>query len=274
MKHLKKYRFLILRRIVQSGLLLLFLGGNLFGWKVLTGNYSAAVLFGRLQLADPYATLQILATGFAAGADVLLGALVILLLYGLLLGRMFCSWVCPMNIITDTAIYGSRQLRLKPNINFNRRTRYGVLVVGIVLSVMLALPAFEIISPVAMLHRGVIFGLGAAWAVILAIFLFDLAVTLNGWCGHLCPIGAFYALTGRYALLKVRHNAGNCTDCGKCFEMCHEPQVLDIINLRSGMIRSPECTNCLRCVEVCEDHALKLSVRRPLEKRKKEFISL
>jgi hypothetical protein len=37
-----------------------------------------------------------------------------------------------------------------------------------------------------------------AWAVLLAVFLFDLFVMRHGWCGHLCPVGAFYSLIGRF----------------------------------------------------------------------------
>ena len=253
-----------MRRAVQLSLLFLFLGGNVFGWHVLKGNYSSGLLFDTINLSDPYATLQILATGFIAGTDVLLGALSVLVLYGLIFGRMFCSWICPMNIITDSAIYGSKKLKLNNNLTFSRKTRYGVMVLGIVLSFFLATPAFELISPVAMLHRALIFGTGGVWAVIAGLFLFDFAVTLYGWCGHLCPIGAFYALIGRFAILKIRHEADRCTNCGKCFEVCHEEQVLSIINISSGFIKSGECSSCMRCIEACEDHALKLALRNPL----------
>jgi len=268
MRILRTYRFLILRRLLQISMLLLFFGGNAFGWKILRGNYSSALLFDTIPLSDPYAVIQILATGFVAGADVLIGGIIVLFLYGIIFGRMFCSWVCPMNIVADTAIYGSKKLKIKNNLTFNRKTRYGVMVVGIVLSFFLATPAFEAISPVSMLHRGIIFGMGGGWAIVAALFLFDFAVTRYGWCGHLCPIGAFYSFIGKYAIIKMKHNADNCTNCGKCFEVCHEEQVLDIINVDSGFITSPECTNCSRCVEVCDDNALKISARNPLISKK------
>lgn len=266
MKYLFEYRFLILRRLVQLSLLFLFLGGNRFGWQILKGNYSSGLLFGTISLSDPYAALQILATGFIAGSDVLLGALSILLIYGLIFGRMFCSWVCPMNIVTDTAAFGSKKLHINNKLIFSRKSRYGVMVLGVILSAILATPAFELISPVSMLHRAVIFGMGGAWALIVALFLFDFALTRFGWCGHLCPIGAFYSLVGRYALLKIKHNTKNCTNCGKCFKVCPEEQVLSLINIKSGYIKSGECSVCMRCVEVCADDALKLSIRNPLKK--------
>lgn len=264
MKFIVKYRYLIPRRLLQTGLLLLFFGGNAFGWDVLKGNFSSAMLFSKIPLSDPYAVVQIMATGFIVATDALLGAAIILLLYGLLFGRMFCAWVCPMNIVTDSAIFINKKLQLNKKSMLPRNIRYGVLVLGIVLSFFLSTPAFEAISPVSTLHRGLIFGMGGGWAIIAAVFLFDLALLRNGWCGHLCPIGASYALIGRFALIKVRHDSEKCTDCGRCFEVCPERQVLDIINIKPGIISSSECTNCSRCIEVCDDKALKISLRNPM----------
>ncbi len=56
---------------------------------------------------------------------------------------------------------------------------------------------WEFVNPVSMLHRGLLFGVGLAWLVVLAVFLFDLLVAPRGWCGHVCPVGAFYGLIGK-----------------------------------------------------------------------------
>ncbi|MCK5078974.1 MAG: 4Fe-4S binding protein, partial [Bacteroidales bacterium] len=80
-----------------------------------------------------------------------------------------------------------------------------------------------------------------------------------GWCGHLCPLGALYTLSSRFALIKVKHDAEKCTLCMKCKDVCHEIQVLDLIGEESGYIKGA-CSNCGRCVEVCDDDALKFSV--------------
>lgn len=262
---LKTYRYLISRRIVQLSLLLLFAGSNYFGWTVLRGNFSAASLFETIPLADPYALLQMLFAGFIAASDIFLGTIIILFIYALVAGRMFCSWICPMNIVADTSIYVRKKLNISPTLKFSRKTRYGVLILGLVLSSILGFGAFEAISPISILHRGIIYGMGAGWAIILAIFLFDIAGTKNGWCGHLCPLGAFYSVIGKYSIIKIKHNQPNCTNCNKCFEVCHEAQVLDIIGTQSGIINSSECTNCGRCIEVCDDNALNFRLRNSLK---------
>lgn len=261
MSKINKYRFVIWRRIVQLSLLLLFAGGNYFGWKIVQGNYSSASLFDKIPLADPYAFLQILVSGFIGATDIIVGAIIVFLLYALIFGRMFCTWVCPVNIIADTAIWLIKKLNLKTSIEFSRNSRYGIMILGLLLSAILGIAAFELVSPVSMMHRGVIFGFGAGWAVILALFLFDVSITKYGWCGHLCPLGAFYSLIGRFAILKVYHLEEKCTNCKDCFKVCHEEQVLSIVGKESGYIKSGECTNCASCIEVCNDDALKFSLR-------------
>ena len=258
---LKKYRYLISRRIVQLALLGLFVGANYFGWNILKGNYSSALLFETVPLGDPYAVIQILASGFISSSELILGATIILLVYGLLLGRMFCSWVCPVNIIEDAAIWLNNKLGLKYSLSLSRQIRYWALGLGIILSAILGYAAFEAVSPISMVHRGIIFGIGGGWAFILALFLFDFAITKFGWCGHLCPLGAFYSFISKYALIKVKYNNDKCTQCMKCFAVCPEEQVLSIVTHTSGIIKPAECTNCGRCIEVCDDDALNLSLR-------------
>ena len=74
---------------------------------------------------------------------------------------------------------------------------------GRALATVIFLIVWELVNPVSMLHRGLIFGFGFAWLLIAGIFLFDLLVAARGWCGHVCPVGAFYSVLGRFALLRV-----------------------------------------------------------------------
>ncbi len=256
---LKRNRFLIFRRIVQLFFPILFVGSNIYGWKILEGNYSAAYVFGSFYLADPFAVLQMLVAGFTLNFDLILGAIIILLVYGLLFGRSFCSWVCPINIVTDFALF----VRRKTNMNrydekmpFKRSLRYWILVLSIVVSLFSGVAAFEFVSPVSMLHRGLVFGFGFGIAAVVMVFLFDVFMLKNGWCGYICPLGAFYSVISKYSLIKVNHTKSKCSMCGNCFAVCPERQVLSIIDKQSGSIPNSECTNCGRCIEVCEDDAL------------------
>jgi len=256
---MKNSKYLILRRVVQVSIILLYLAGNYYGWKVLAGNLSTSLVFGKIPLSDPYAVLQMFVAGAVISSNLLIGAIIILLFYGVLGGRAFCSWVCPVNIITDAANWTRRKFgfdMVAKKTPISRSVRYWVIVISLIISYFLGLAAFEFISPISMVHRGLIFGMGFGWAAMIVIYLFDLFVLKNGWCGHICPLGGFYAAIGKFRLLKVKHDSDACTGCMKCKVVCPESQVLHMIDKESLPVLSGECTNCGRCIDVCDDNAL------------------
>ncbi len=256
---ISNYKFLILRRVVQLSILFLYFGGNYYGWKMLMGNLSTSSILGIIPLSDPYAVLQMFVAGAVISSDLVLGAVIILLIYGIIGGRAFCAWVCPVNIITDAANWTRRFFRFdlvakKPPLS--RKVRYWVILISLVISFFLGVAAFEFISPISMVHRGLIFGMGFGWAAMVILFLFDLFVLKNGWCGHICPLGGFYSIIGKFRLFKVKHDSEACTSCMKCKVVCPESQVLHMIAKESLPVLSGECTNCGRCIDVCDDNAL------------------
>jgi ferredoxin-type protein NapH len=266
------YRYLILRRFTQIGILILFFGANAWGWKILQGNLSTSEIFGVIPMSDPYAVMQMAAAGAIISTDLLLGVAVVTLFYFFIGGRAFCSWVCPINMVTDSANYLRRvldidraQLQKQP---ISRQARYWVLAISLIVSAVMGLAAFEFISPISMLHRGIVFGIGFGWAAVLIIFLFDLFVLKNGWCGHICPLGGFYSLLGKFSFIRVHHIEENCTLCMKCKVVCPEKQVLHMIGKESLPVLSGECTNCARCIEVCDDDALRFSIRDLIQNKK------
>ncbi|WP_297434046.1 quinol dehydrogenase ferredoxin subunit NapH [Sulfurimonas sp.] len=266
------YRYLILRRFVQIGILVLFFGANAWGWKILEGNLTSSLLFGKIPMSDPYAVLQMVVAGAVIASDLLIGVGVVALFYFLIGGRAFCSWVCPINMVTDSANYLRRvfdidraQLERSP---ISRNSRYWILGLSLIVSAFMGIAAFEFVSPISMLHRGIVFGMGFGWAAIGMIFLFDLFVLKNGWCGHICPLGGFYSLLGKFSFIRVHHIEENCTLCMKCKVVCPEKQVLHMIGKESLPILSGECTNCARCIEVCDDDALRFSIRDLIQNKK------
>ncbi|HIO95367.1 MAG TPA: quinol dehydrogenase ferredoxin subunit NapH [Campylobacterales bacterium] len=267
---MKNLKYLLLRRVTQITILFLYFGANAYGWNMLSGTFGSSVLMGIIPLADPYTTLQVLATGFVLGADVLLGAGIIILFYMVIGGRAFCSWVCPINMVTDLANWLRRKLNLdKEEVNYRflkRNTRYWIMVLGLIVSAVLSIAAFEVLSPITIMQRGIIFGFGMGFAVVLAIFLFDLFGVKNGWCGHLCPLGATYSIIGKTSIIRVEHDHEACTACMKCKVVCPENQVLHMVNKESIMITDGECTNCGRCIDVCDDDALTFNIRNYLKK--------
>ncbi|UCN01436.1 quinol dehydrogenase ferredoxin subunit NapH [Sulfurimonas sp. SWIR-19] len=266
------YRYLILRRFVQIGMLVLFFGANAWGWKILEGNLSSSLLFGIIPMSDPYATVQMIAAGAVVATDLLIGVAVVTLFYFFIGGRAFCSWVCPVNMVTDSADYLRRVFDIdraqKMKQPIKRNARYWILGLSLIVSAFMGIAAFEFVSPISMMHRGLVFGMGFGWAAVAMIFLFDLLVLKNGWCGHVCPLGGFYSLLGKFSFIRVHHLEENCTLCMKCKVVCPEKQVLHMIGKESLPVLSGECTNCARCIEVCDDDALRFSIRDFIQNKK------
>jgi ferredoxin-type protein NapH len=269
---LRVWRFLLARRSVQAGTLLLFFGSAHWGWSllgqpILSGNLSSSEILGLVPMADPFAVLQIAVTGNLPIQEVLIGAGIVLLLYGVLGGRTWCAWVCPVNLVTDAAAWLRRRLGARDVLSLSRNIRYTVLGLTLVLSALAGVAAFEWISPISMLHRELLFGAGLGWTAVLGVFLLDLLVVRHGWCGHLCPLGAFYALLGeRLAQVRVGFSDARCTHCGECVRVCPEPQVLSFTRAaEAGMIASGECTNCGNCISVCPEDAVGFDWRRHIQ---------
>ncbi len=260
---LYKHRFYISRRVVQTLILFTYFGANAYGWTVVTGNLSSSVLFGLIPLSDPFATLQMFFAGAVIATDILVGALVVLFVYSVIGGRFFCSWVCPVNIITETAAALRRKLNLDEKehaLTFSRNIRYWVIGISLLLSLLFSLAAFEMISPIGIAHRGVVFGFGFGWSFLVAIFLFDLFSQKYGWCGHICPLGGFNALIGKYSLIKVVHDKEKCLDSFACFRVCPEVEILSMVGKQSAPITDGSCIKCGRCIEVCDNDAFYISV--------------
>lgn len=260
-------RFLVLRRTSQLCFLALFLSGPLFGIWIAKGTLASSMTLGVLPLTDPFIFLQSLAARHwpealsASGAAIVLGGY---LLFG---GRSYCAWVCPVNPVADLAAWLRRRLGITFTAKIRPELRLYFVGAVLVASAVSGSVAWELINPVTALHRALVFGLwfGAGGAA--AIFLFDLLVAKHGWCGHLCPVGAFYGQIGKVALLRVAaDNRAACNDCMDCFAVCPEPHVISpaLKGERTGtspVIVSGDCTLCGACIDVCSKRVFHWSLR-------------
>ncbi|MBT8428754.1 MAG: quinol dehydrogenase ferredoxin subunit NapH [Gammaproteobacteria bacterium] len=266
---LAAHRYLILRRISQLGILALFLLGPLAGIWIVKGNLASSLTLDVLPLTDPLVLLQVFLSGHIPESSAIIGASIVLAFYLLVGGRVYCSWVCPINIVTDMAEWLRRKLKIKNSANFSSKTRYWLLGGILLVAVVSGSVAWELINPVSMVYRGLIFGMGLAWGVVAAVFLLDLFVGRRAWCGRLCPVGAFYGLLGEGAVLRISAvRREQCDDCMDCFAICPEHQVIRpaLKGADSGvgpMITSGNCTNCGRCIDVCARDVFEFTTRFP-----------
>lgn len=261
------HKWLIIRRFSQISIFSLFLLGPFFDKWIIKGNLSSSMTLDVLPLTDPYIVIQSLFAGQSITTIAITGALIVSVFYIIVGGRVYCSWVCPINIATDSASWLRKKLNIKSNNLFPRNSRYWLLAVTFILALVTGTLSWELVNPVTLVQRGIIYGLGLSAFIIITIFLFDLFISRDAWCGHICPVGAFYSLFGRIGLTRVSaYHRSNCDDCMDCFVVCPEEQVIKPA-LRgaekniSPVILDINCTNCGRCIDVCDKNVFKFTNR-------------
>ncbi|HJV25492.1 MAG TPA: quinol dehydrogenase ferredoxin subunit NapH [Aromatoleum sp.] len=263
---LPAHKWLLLRRTTQLAIVALFLAGPLAGIWIVKGNLASSLTLRVLPLTDPYLLLQSLAAGMLPYREALIGGAIVLAFYLLVGGRTYCAWVCPMNVVTDAAASLRRRLGLKGGNVPSADTRHWLLAFTFVAAFATGSLAWEWVNPVSMLQRGLIFGAGLAWGIVAAVFAYDLLIAPRGWCGHVCPVGAFYSLLGSFARIRVSaQRRAACNDCMDCFAVCPEPQVirpaLKAVGQAHPLILDRNCTTCGRCVDVCAQDVFRITTR-------------
>jgi len=242
----------------------------------LRGSVWSAEIAG-VSLTDPLAAAESVVAS-RRFPWVLAVSVAIPLVVTILLGRVFCSWICPVGFLlelTDKLRNGLRFLEVHPrNLRAARGTKYALLVVGLVLSAIVAAPVLGYVYPPAAASREIHdivftafdraelgrtgFSLeGASWMLFLlaAIVAIELAVSRRWWCRYVCPGGALYSLLGRARPVRVELRVDKCTECAQCVTAC--PMGLNPMRDEMGM----ECDNCGSCISSCNDDALAYGLR-------------
>ena len=194
----------------------------------------------------------------------------ILILFGVLLGRFICGFLCPFGWFQELLHkIPSPKLstkKLKPL----RYLKYAVLLVMVVLLPLLAVnelgmgdPFFckylcpqgvlEGAIPLSLTNAGIRAALGKlfTWkACILLAVIVGSVVFYRPFCKWLCPLGAFYALLNKVSLFQMRVDTHKCVSCGACAKACK----MDV-----DITKTPnhaECIRCGMCMKACPTDAI------------------
>ncbi len=193
----------------------------------------------------------------------------IIMLYGIILGRTVCGWLCPFGLLQDL-LYKIPTKKIKKS----RVTRalswvkYATLIGFAVIMPLLyglkgvPLPGFcKFICPAGTLEggiflminpanadkRGMLGGLFAWKVAVLVIVIVTCVFVFRAFCRFLCPLGALYSLFSRFAVLGVKVDQDKCINCGKCVRECK----MDIKH-----VGDRECIHCVECAACCPTGAI------------------
>lgn len=226
------------------------------------GTTWSGTFFG-LKLSDPLAVLGQSAASFGIYLPFLITAL-IPVIFTVIFGRFFCGWICPATFLYElNANLGAWLHKAGFPIGqkrFDRRFKYLVLVMGIILSVMTGSVLFAAVYPPAIIGRETYYaialgGFGVGTIFFVMTLFFDLLVARRGFCRYLCPGGALYSLLGRYRLLRIKRNVKDCNDCLKCNAICE----FELDPMRDDF--GQECNNCTACIAICPTNALTFNIK-------------
>ncbi len=218
------------------------------------------------KITDPLAVVESGMIGLYLYLPLLLSVLVPVL-FTVILGRIYCGWICPMNLVLEINDKLRNLLtKIKYNtrdITFGRNTKYGVLIVGVIAAYFAGRPLLSLIYPPAVISREIFYkvynGIWGNGIVILGcICFFELILSRRWWCRYICPGGAIYTALSAFRRLNIRRNDNFCDQCGDCVPVCPydlKPMTKELTS---------ECDQCGQCIAACQPGALKyvLTIKR------------
>lgn len=271
----------VLRRLIQVavlGLLVMvpFYSQNPNSWspsRIIQGQLPPPATFalsgdtwsfaiGDFRLTHPVAFLESWVSAKVIYLPLLVSALIPLGLT-LVLGRVFCSWLCPVGFILELNTKCNKLFE-KLGLHYEIRIpdfRHLILALSLVFGFFLAFPVISVFDPPHILGRELMYffthqevsmmGVG----FLLAIVLFEMFFTSRGWCNSFCPSGGGLALLGTKRLWRIRMTPESCIHCGECDHAC--PYRLEPMGLAEGeRFDWTKCDNCGRCRDVCPTGAI------------------
>ena len=222
---------------------------------------------GNLWVVSPLEGVESILTAKAFYMPSLVGMVVPVTL-AFLMGRVFCSWMCPiefLSMLTDKILglvpkWGNK-LKYRPDlIRLSKRVLWFALVAELLLTMIIGYPLFVWWSPPGLVGRETMFyvfykHVTIELTIVVVVLLLNL-LTRRMFCRYFCPLGALLGLLGKWRQLVIRYDAGVCVGCKVCDSRCPmgiKPSV--------GESQSVYCWNCAECVDACPTNALNFTWR-------------
>lgn len=181
-----------------------------------------------------------------------------------LIGRLYCSVVCPMGIFQDIFIWmhklifgKKRKLHYLKPANW---LRYTVLVLFVLLMVLGLNGIATLVAPYSAYARMVanIHGTGLVhWIAIFTLCCVGVMSFMYGrlWCNTFCPVGTLLGLISKYSLFGIRIDREKCGGCRKCEARCKA----NCIDADGRDVDHSRCVMCFNCLGHCKQGAITIS---------------
>ena len=267
-------------KIIRVGVSLLFLVLISFLFLDFRDAFSPAFAGGVLYLQFVPSILKFVNTA-ALGA----AGFILVLVLTALIGRVYCSAVCPLGILQDLAGFAARKIRKRGKYQFSKphdAARYSILALtalaflagsGLVLNLLDPFSSFgrvfsNLVRPVVMVLNNVAAPLlvkagihtlyQVRWAEIapvsvgialatLAVITWLAATRGRFYCNTICPVGALLGLLSKKSILRIGLDPDVCTGCTLCEGVCKS----GCIDSKNRTVDYSRCVGCFNCLTVC-----------------------
>lgn len=224
------------------------------------------------------------------------GVIIALVMITLILGRVYCSVICPLGVMQD--IFGwlgkkskKNRYSYSPAKSILRYIMLALMVIAIILGigsfVALLAPysaygriAQNLLSPIWLwcnnllaawsekhesytfytmdvwIRSWITFGIAAATLVILGFLAWRNGRT---YCNTICPVGTVLGVLSKYSLFKPVIDISKCNGCGLCARNCKA----SCIDSKNHSIDYSRCVACMDCIGKCHKGAISYLRRKP-----------
>lgn len=195
-----------------------------------------------------------------------------IMLFGVLLGRFVCGFLCPFGFLQDLL----HKIKL-PKIKVPKRIdkplrylKYAILLIPVILLPIfltnqygMAQPYFcQWICPAGTLEGGIpllikneplreTIGFLFNWKMGILVLIIAVSIFIyRPFCKYICPLGAFYSLFNKFSFYQMNVDKLKCNGCKTCEKQCK-------MNVKiTKDINSVECIRCGECKKACPKGAI------------------
>ena len=194
----------------------------------------------------------------------------ILALFGVILGRTICGWICPLGLIQELLhlipVPKIKKSKVTRNLSYLKYVFLVVFAIAIPIwygiNKGIPFPGFcKYICPAGTLEGAVGLLQNEAnstsfyqlkilftrkWVIMLGIGLLC-AFCYRSFCRFICPLGAIYGFFNRFSITGVKVDTDRCNGCGLCVRKCQ----MDVKH-----VGDHECISCGKCIDSCAQGAI------------------
>ena len=232
--------------------------------------------------------------------------IILLVVFTIIFGRIYCSVICPLGIFQDGISHIAAKRKGKKNrfsyspaLSWLRYSMLGIFVIAIIAGVSIIVSlldpyaaygrmASNFISPLYRSGHNLLASVAEkidsytfysteiwikGWATYGVAVITFIAVTFLAWrngrtyCNTICPVGTILGFLSKFSVLRLVLDAEKCKKCKSCEFSCKA----SCIDIKTESIDYSRCISCFNCIDKCKYGAINYTLRTA-GKKKKELI--